>query len=82
MNIDNDNDKDIAPIKKAIVVNSNSKIISSKSLTSKKWTLIERPLPEADLKRNKIINDLGEKSTNMTIELVNCSGLFMVGEIN
>lgn len=87
MNIDNENDKDIipniTPIKKSvIVVNSNSKIISSKSLTSKKWTLIEKPLSEADLKRNKIINDLGEKSSNMTVELVNSSGLFTVGEIN
>ena len=85
MNINN-NDKDITPninpIKKSIIVNSNSKIISSKSLTAKKWTLIEKPLPEADLKRNKIINDLGEKSTNMTIEIVNSSGLFTVGEIN
>ncbi len=87
MNIDNENDTDITPnitpIKKSVaIVNSNSKIISSKSLTAKKWTLIEKPLSEADLKRNKIINDLGEKSTNMTIELVNCSGLFTVGEIN
>ena len=72
----------INPIKKSIIVNSNSKIISSKSLTAKKWTLIEKPLSEADLKRNKIINDLGEKSTNMTIEIVNSSGLFTVGEIN
>ncbi len=86
MNIDNDNDKDITPninpIKKSVIINSNSKIISSKSLTAKKWSLIEKPLPEADLKRNKIINDLGEKSTNMTVELVNSSGLFTVGEIN
>jgi len=86
MNIDNENDKDInpniTPIKKSVIVNSNSKIISSKSLTSKKWSLIEKPLPDADLKRNKIINDLGEKSINMTIELVNSSGLFTVGEIN
>jgi len=87
MNIDNENETDntpnINPIKKTVaIVNSNSKIISSKSLTAKKWSLIEKPLPEADLKRNKIINDLGEKSTNMTIELVNSSGLFTVGEIN
>lgn len=86
MNINNENEKDIVPninpIKKSVIINSNSKIITSKSLTAKKWTLIEKPLPEADLKRNKIINDLGEKSTNMTIELVNCSGLFTVGEIN
>jgi len=86
MNIDNDNDKDITPninpIKKSVIVNSNSKIISSKSLTSKKWSLIEKPLPDADLKRNKIINDLGEKSTNMRIELVNSSGLFTVGDNN
>jgi len=87
MNIDNENDTDITPnitpIKKSVaIVNSNSKIISSKSLTAKKWTLIEKPLPEADLKRNKIINDLGEKSSNMFIEIVNSSGLFTVGEIN
>jgi len=88
MNIDNENDKESDNIqnknlvKKVPIVNSNSKIISSKSLTAKKWSLIEKPLPEADLKRNKIINDLGEKSTNMTIELVNSSGLFTVGEIN
>ena len=47
---------------------SNSKLISSKSLTSKKWGMIEKPLLESDMKRNKIINDLGEKSTNTTIE--------------
>ena len=85
MNIDNDKDitPNINPIKKTIpIINSNSKIISSKSLTAKKWSLIEKPLSEADLKRNKIIFDLGEKSTNMTIELVNSSGLFTVGEIN
>jgi hypothetical protein len=88
MNIDNENDKEIDNlpnknlVKKVSIINSNSKIISSKSLTAKKWSLIEKPLPEADLKRNKIINDLGEKSTNMTIELVNSSGLFTVGEIN
>jgi hypothetical protein len=86
MNIDNENEKDIVPninpIKKSVIVNSNSKIITSKSLTAKKWTLIEKPLPEADLKRNKIINDLGEKSIIMNIEIVNSSGLFTVGEIN
>jgi hypothetical protein len=83
MNIENDITPNINLIKKpAIVINSNSKIISSKSLTAKKWTLIEKPLSEPDLKRNKIINDLGEKSTNITIELVNSSGLFTVGEIN
>jgi len=86
MNIYNENEKDTAPviqpIKKPVIINSNSKIISSKSLTSKKWTLIEKPLSEADLKRNKIINDLGEKSIIMNIELVNCSGLLTVGDIN
>ena len=86
MNIDNEPDNttniNSNPVKKVVVINSNSKIISSKSLTAKKWSLIEKPLPESDLKRNKIINDLGEKSTNMTIELVNSSGLFTVGEIN
>lgn len=80
MNIDNETDNttniNSNPVKKVVVINSNSKIISSKSLTAKKWSLIEKPLPESDLKRNKIINDLGEKSTNMTIELVNSSGLF------
>jgi hypothetical protein len=85
MNIENENDNisNINSIKKVVtIINSNSKIITSKSLTSKKWSLIEKPLPEADLKRNKIINDLGEESTNMSIELINSSGLFTVGEIN
>ena len=65
-----------------IVTGSNSKLISSKSLTSKKWGMIEKPLSESDMKRNKIINDLGEKSTNTTIEIINSSGLFTVGELN
>jgi hypothetical protein len=48
MNINNENEKDIVPninpIKKSVIINSNSKIITSKSLTAKKWTLIEKPL--------------------------------------
>ncbi len=92
MNIDNDNipEMEISPLNHETdiknldqtVTSSNSKLISSKSLTSKKWGMIEKPLSDADMKRNKIINDLGEKSTNTDIEIINSSGLFTIGDLN
>ena len=78
------NDEQNIKIKSLVqtVTGTNSKLISSKSLTSKKWGMIEKPLSESDMKRNKIINELGEKSTNTTVEIINSSGLFTVGELN
>ena len=48
----------------------DSNITTTKKFTSVKWNMIEKPLSEADRKRNEIIIKLGEDiSTNSINEL-------------
>ena len=45
----------------------NNKYIKSVSLTKSNWKLIEKPLSESDMKRNKIVSDLGDLTTTLPL---------------
>ena len=63
----------------------NKGYIKSDSLTKSNWKLIEKPLTESDMKRNKVVSDLGDTtSTSNTKEtiILNISNLITVGEYN
>ena len=65
--------------------NNNRGYIKSVSLTKSNWKLIEKPLTESDMKRNKVVSDLGDttsaSNTKETI-ILNISNLITVGEYN
>ena len=44
-------------------------IVSTKKFNSTKWNMIEKPLSEAEIKRNQIILKLGENISTSTSEL-------------
>jgi hypothetical protein len=69
----------------ADIGNDNRVYIKSVSLTKSNWKLIEKPLTESDMKRNKVVSDLGDTtSTSNTKEttILNISNLITVGEYN
>lgn len=67
----------------AKVENSETKIsdsiVKTKKFSAKKWGIIEKPLSPADVLRNKIICDLGEKNAS-TYKM--SSNLITIGEYN
>jgi hypothetical protein len=65
--------------------NNNRGYIKSVSLTKSNWKLIEKPLTESDMKRNKVVSDLGDTTSASNAKetiILNISNLITVGEYN
>ena len=63
----------------SLSIKISDNIVKTQKLSGKKWSLIEKPLSEADKQRNKIICELGEKNASTYKP---SSNLSTIGEYN